>query len=94
MRIRVSLYYENLIKLDRQLSELLALFNNNDISDLPNWVGYMENLEELNGTSKDSYTKQYNTVSDNEADRVEYTSIVQECLTEEQFDRYLGRYVI
>lgn len=90
----VVMYYENLIKLDRQPAELLALFNNNDISDLPNWEGYMDNLEELNGTSKESYTKQYNTVSDNESDKAEYTSIVQEFLSEEQFDRYLATYVI
>ena len=43
----VVMYYENLIKLDERPSELLALFNNNDISDLPNWVGYMENQRSL-----------------------------------------------
>tara|TARA_B100001939_G_scaffold330854_1_gene328359 strand:+ start:496 stop:1167 length:672 start_codon:yes stop_codon:yes gene_type:complete len=90
----VLIYYDNLIDLDKQKFVISSLLSVNNIDEQPNWRAYIDNIKDLNSTSKQGYIDLYKTVQYNhqESFKKEFFEKVRKNLGDYLFLKYLKRY--
>ena len=83
-----------MVDLDKQKFVISSLLSVNNIDEQPNWGEYINNIKDLNSTSKQGYINLYKTVqyNDQESFKEEFFEKVRKNLGDYLFIKYLKRY--
>lgn len=86
------IYYEDLIDIGKQPQVIKEVFKSNQITELPNWNNYLENIFELNSKSKQGYIKIYKAVQKDYKHKQLFTQAIKDNLGNYLFKKYLSIY--
>jgi hypothetical protein len=86
------IYYEDLVNIQKQPEILKGIFRDNEITEIPNWNNYLENIDQLNTKSKNGYTKIHNIVQKDYTNKEFFTQVVKINIGSHLFKKYLSRY--